>query len=167
MFRIKDFTLMDVVYVSGKKLGFIKDVLLDFNSGIVIGFSVSSYNLLVKSVTVLKEDILAFNELMIVRNTCKVSYLNFKEYKNMEVIDRCGNLVGMLEDIIFDENFKIKGVLISGGIIRKLFEGKRVALINDIIVGEDNILLVKELNKFNFVSIPHSLTGVNYYDEEV
>lgn len=167
MFRIKDFTMMDVVYVSGKKVGFIKDVILNFNSGKVIGFSVSPYNLFIKSVTVLKEDILAFNEIMIVKDTCKASYLNFKEYKNMEVVDRCGNLIGMLEDIIFDNNFKIKGVLISGGIIRKLFEGKKVALINEIIVGEDSILLVKELNKFDFVSIPHSLRGVGCYDEEI
>jgi uncharacterized protein YrrD len=166
MFRVKDFSMMDVVYVSGKKVGFIKDIILNFNTGMIMGFSVSPYNLFIKSVTVLKEDILTFNEFMIVKDTCKASELSFKEYKNMEVIDSCGNLVGMLEDVVFDENFKIKGVLISGGIIRKLFEGKRIALINDIIVGEDNILLVKEPNKFSFVSVPHNLTGVNCYDEE-
>ena len=43
MFKSKDFIFMDVVTVEGNKIGFIKDLLIDFNKGKVIGFLVSPY----------------------------------------------------------------------------------------------------------------------------
>ncbi|MCC5440092.1 PRC-barrel domain-containing protein, partial [Clostridium botulinum] len=43
MYRSKYFKYMNVYYSNGKKVGFIKDILLDFNEERIIGFCVSSY----------------------------------------------------------------------------------------------------------------------------
>ena len=58
MFRTKDFILMDVINIKGKKIGFINDIIVDFKSGEVKGFVISSYKLFQKTLSVLKEDII-------------------------------------------------------------------------------------------------------------
>ena len=165
MFRVKDFLMMEVISVTGDKIGFIKDITINFHLGIVTGFNISRYNLFKKNVNIFCEDIVSFNKVMIVKKVCKDTKLSFKNFKDMDVIDYCANMVGMLEDIIFDNNFKIKGVLISTGIFRKLYKGKKVALISEIMVGEENILYIKKNINYSFVSTPHSLMSVNCYDE--
>ena len=59
----------------------------------------------------------------------------------MEIIDLNGNIKGTIEDLIIRENdFSIKGLLISTGVIEKLLKGKQILLINQCILGEEYIL---------------------------
>ena len=104
MFKSKDFIFMDVVTVEGKKIGFIKDLLINFNKGKVIGFVISPYNFFQKNLNVLKEDIIYFNKHMVVRKVEKNTYLCLQSFLSMDVIDICRNVFGMVEDITFTGN---------------------------------------------------------------
>ena len=141
MFKSKDFIFMNVITVEGKKIGFIKDLLIDFNKGKVIGFQVSPYKFFQKNVSVLKEDIVYFNKEMVVKKVENNIYLPLHTLINMDVIDKCRNIFGMVEDITFTyDTFEIKGIIVSSGFIMNLLRGKRIMLVNELMLGEENIL---------------------------
>ncbi|MPQ32019.1 photosystem reaction center subunit H [Clostridium estertheticum] len=157
MFKSKDFIFMNVVSVDGKKIGFIKDLLIDFNKGKVIGFLISPYNFFQKNLSVLKEDIIYFNKDMVVKKVEKSTHLCLHSFISMDVIDICKNVLGMVEDITFTgNNFIIKGVIVSSGFITNLLRGKRIILINELILGEENILYIPNHDQYCFKSMPHN-----------
>lgn len=157
MFKSKDFIFMDVVTVEGKKIGFIKDLLIDFNKGSVIGFEVSPYKFLHKNLSVLKEDIIYFNKHMVVKKIDKNRYLPLHSFVNMDVIDKCRNVFGMVEDITFaSDSFEIKGIIVSSGFITNLLRGKRIILINELILGEENLLYLPNCENQLLKSMPHN-----------
>lgn len=158
MFRTKDFLLMDVVDIRGKKIGFINDIIVDFSTGEVKGFVISSYRFLQKSLNVLKEDIVSFNKSMVVSKFVKRNYFTFSKIKNMDIINRYGEILGMAEDILFHEfSFKIHGIVVSTGFIKNLLVGKKILLTNTIIIGEESILNFSNKSNMNFISVPHKL----------
>lgn len=162
MYRSKDFLLMEVVDIKGEKIGFIKDILIDFNEGFVIGFSISSYNLFHKNVNVLKKDIISFNNNMIIKKNLREERLKFFTLKGIDVLDRYGNVIGIMEDIIFDNfSFQIIGVVVSKGLIANFINGKKIFLIKELILGEKNILYYGESSKMNFKTMPHDIVGTN------
>ncbi|ENK1242596.1 PRC-barrel domain-containing protein [Clostridium sp. FAM 1755] len=141
MYRSKYFKYMNVYHTNGKKLGFIKDVLVDFNEESIIGFLVSSYKILNKNNIVLIEDIVSINKNMVVKKLEKGKYLSFNDIKHLEVIDIDGVLMGVIEDIIInEENFKISAIIISMGFLNNFIKGKKIISPNEIILGEENIL---------------------------
>ncbi|HEY8889576.1 MAG TPA: PRC-barrel domain-containing protein [Clostridium sp.] len=157
MFKSKKFIFMDVVSVDGKKIGFIRDLLIDFNNGKVLGFVISPYNFFSKNLSVLKEDIIYFNKHMVVKKVEKSRKLCLHSFINMDVIDKCGNIFGMVEDINFTyDTFEIKGVIVSSGFIPNLLRGKRIMLINELILGEENILYIPHSEEYYFKSMPHN-----------
>ncbi|MCY6372314.1 PRC-barrel domain-containing protein [Clostridium ganghwense] len=162
MYRSKDFLMMEVVDIKGKKIGFIKDILIDFNKGVVTGFSISSYSLFHKSVSISKKDIISFNYKMIIKRSRKEEKLKFFPLKGIDVIDKFGNDIGIMEDIVFDNiTFKINGVVVSKGLIRNFINGKKIFLIKELILGEKNILYYGEDKKMNFKTMPHDVVGKN------
>jgi len=158
MLRSKDFLLMDVLDIKGKKIGYIKDLLVDFNGGHVEGFVISTYKLFQGDLYVLAENIISFNRSMIVGKCVKDKRFELKQLKGMDVLNRYGNIIGMVEDILFDCNtFTIKGVLVSTGFIRNFILGKKIILTNRVILGEENLWCYGDCNKLSLVSIPHKL----------
>lgn len=157
MFRSKDFKYMDVVNVEGKKIGIIRDLLIDFNKGKVIGVQVSPSKLFHKNVSILKEDIVYFNNHMVVKKVEKGKYLCLHSFINMDVIDKYRNIFGVVEDITFTgDTFEIKGVIVSSGFFTNLLRGKRIMLINELILGEKNILYFPCNKEYSFKSMPHN-----------
>ena len=157
MFKSKDFKFMNVVTVEGKKIGFIKDLLIDFHNGKVIGFLVSPYQIFRKNISVLKEDIIYFNKHMVVKKVENNKYLCLHSFVNMDVIDKSSNIFGMVEDITFTgDTFEIRGIIVSSGFIPNLLRGKRIMLINELILGEENILYIPKCEEYSFKSIPHN-----------
>ena len=162
MFKSKDFIFMDVMSVEGKRIGFIRDLLIDFNKGKVIGFVISPYKFFHKNVSVLKEDIIYFNKHMVVKKVDRNKYLCLHSFVNMDVIDKCSNVFGMVEDITFTgDTFEIKGIIVSSGFITNLLRGKRIMLINELILGEENLLYLSNCDEYSFKSMPH-----NFFAEE-
>jgi uncharacterized protein YrrD len=106
---------------------------------------------------------------MVINGYSKCKYITFDEIRNMDIIDRNGEIMGMLEDILFHKfSFKIHGIIITSGLIKNILKGKRILLINSLILGEKSILYYRSNNKIDFTSIPHKLfTEVYYYEKEV
>lgn len=158
MFRTKDFILMDVINIKGKKIGFINDIIVDFKSGEVKGFVISSYKLFQKTLSVLKEDIVSFNKSMVVGKCIKNKFFTFSKIKNIDIINRYGEIIGMTEDILFQEfTFKIQGLVVSTGFIKNLLVGKKILLVNSIIIGDQSILYYSDNVNIDFISVPHKL----------
>lgn len=169
MSRSKDFILMDVLDLSGKKIGYIKDLLIDFDKATVKGFIVSSNKILQKNLTILKEDIISFSENMIVKKIEGDGILKLSEIKSLDVMNIKGDILGVFEDIIFDPYFfKIKGIVVSTGFVKDMFYGKKVILINKVILGEENLIYFYKDEKFVFKSMPHKLfMEVECYEKDI
>lgn len=166
VYRSKDFILMDVIDVNGKRLGYINDLLIDFSKRKVTGFNISSSSFLKKDLNVMINDVVSYNYAMVITEAIKGVFLQFKDIKCMDVRDKKGNIIGMVEDILFDEeNFSISAVIISTGFITNFISGKKVVLINDLILGEENILYNWKNEHLNFLSIPHKLFMEDDLDE--
>ena len=158
MYRSKEFFLMDVKDINGKSIGFIKDVLVDLNAGRVIGFVVSCCKFLQNNVSIFVEDIISFNKEMIVSKINKHRNLELSEIRNMDIINKLGETIGITEELLFDKSsFKINGIIVSTGFFRNFTGGKIIILINEIIIGEENILFFGCYNKIKFFTVPHKL----------
>ena len=158
MYRSKDFLLMDVNDINGKNIGFIKDILVDFNKGRIIGFALSCYSFLQNNVSVFVEDIISFNRDMIISKINKNRNLELSQIRNMDIINIFGEIIGIVEEILFDKNsFNINGIIVSTGFFQNFTVGKKIILISEIIIGEENILFFGCYNKINFFTVPHKL----------
>ncbi|GAA0177004.1 PRC-barrel domain-containing protein [Clostridium sediminicola] len=159
MLKSKDFILKNVEGITGKRIGFINDVLLNINNREIIGFSVISKKLFSKDVYILKENIISFGDKLIFNGFNKGKYLKLSNIKGFEVIDIEGNIIGILEDILVgEEGLTIKGILVSTGLIENFIEGKRILLLDDIILGDNSIFLFNSNKEFNFYTKPHFTT---------
>ncbi|MGG7176090.1 PRC-barrel domain-containing protein [Clostridium paraputrificum] len=162
MYRSKDFYLKGVYDSRGKKLGIVKDIYIDFYKGEVKGIKVANYALLSKKSYVCIEAIINIDEDIIVESLIEGEGLKLSEVMGLEVIDKLGNTRGVVEDILIDEeNYQIKGLIVSSGIIEKMIRGKEVILINRSILGENYILYLGETGII-VKNIPHEMKNHEY-----
>ena len=167
MARSKDFIYMDILDIKGKRLGFIEDIIIDFNNNKVTGFKISSLKIKKEYKAVLIDDIISFSDAMIVNKLSKGIYFTFKGMKNFDVIDTDGKIIGVCEDIIFEkDSFIIKAVVMSTGILSDIKYGKRILLCKDIILGEEN-LFYKCNKDFELFSKIHSIKEREYVKENI
>ncbi|NRV36354.1 uncharacterized protein YrrD [Clostridium beijerinckii] len=79
----------------------------------------------------------------------------------MEVIDTLGNVKGVLEDIIIDiQDYSIKAIVISSGLVDKMIKGKQIILLNRCILGEEYILYTGNEGVM-FKTLPHNMDRHN------
>lgn len=146
---------MDVVNIKGEKLGYIKDIIIDFNKKNIIGFKVTPYKLLKKNFNVMKEDILYFDKSMVINKINNEEYLKFSDIKKLYVIDKNSNILGMVKDLVFSEkDLEIKALIIARNSISLLTE-RKVLLIKNMILGEKNILYFNNDDKYELFCIPN------------
>lgn len=163
MYRSKDFYLKSIYNTQGKKLGTVKDIYIDFYNGQVKGIKVANYSVMTRKNYLAIEDIISFDEDIIGNNIVDGNGLKLTEIKGLEVIDKLGNIRGVVEDILIDEeSFKIKGLIVSLGLIDKMIRGKEIILVNRSVLGEDCILYLGEPN-IVVKNIPHEMSGYEYY----
>ena len=94
---------------------------------------------------------------MVVKKVEKGKHLCLHSFINMDVIDKCKNIFGVVEDITFTgDTFEIKGVIVSSGFFTNLLRGKRIMLISELILGEKNILYFPCNKEYSFKSMPHN-----------
>jgi len=158
LYRTRDFILKDVVNLSGSLLGFISDIILNFSDKIVQGFVVTPNNLFKKSLNVFLEDVVSFASIVVVTDTNRKKLLQFSDIKGMNVVNRNGYLIGIVEDILFDKStFSIKAIILSIGFINNFIDGKKILLIDDLILGEKNLLYRGESENLRFSNSPYKL----------
>lgn len=156
--RTKNYYLMDVKLENGRKAGFIEDLLIDFEKAVIVGFAISPLLSFKRKVCVLKEDIISVKDFMIIKKIQKCKACEFKNYKNINVFDIDNNFMGMLEDVIFDDNsYKIYSYILSGGIFRNIFSGKNLILPHYCKFNDKKIIYQISMNEINFVSLPHRI----------
>ncbi|WP_160685061.1 PRC-barrel domain-containing protein [Clostridium sp. C2-6-12] len=161
MFKTRDFYFKKVYDLKGKKIGIIEDIYIDFYLAKIIGFKVSSSVLFSKNNYIDMEEIIDIGEDVIINSIRRGNGLAFKELKYMDIIDRAGNIKGVLEDIIIDDrDYSIKAIVTSSGLIDKMIKGKQIILINKCILGEKYILYIGN-EGISFKSMPHSMENYN------
>ena len=161
MFKTRDFYFKKVFDIRGKKIGIIEDLYIDFYMGKVVGFKVSNSILFSKKNYVEMQDIIDIGEDVIIDSIKKGDGLTFKEIKYMDVIDTLSNIKGVLEDIIIDiQDYSIKAIVISSGLIDKMIKGKQIILLNRCILGEKYILYTGN-EGILFKSMPHNMEQYN------
>ena len=161
MFKTRDFYFKKVYNIKGKKIGIIEDLYIDFYLGKVVGFKVSNSILFSKNNYVDMQDIIDIGEDVIINSIRKGEGLTFKEIKYMEIIDTLSNIKGVLEDIIIDiQDYSIKAIVISSGLIDKMIKGKQIILLNRCILGEKYILYTGN-EGISFKSMPHNMENYN------
>ncbi|WP_143314812.1 PRC-barrel domain-containing protein [Clostridium sp. HBUAS56017] len=163
MFRSKDLYMKNIYDSNGKKLGISKSIYIDFYRGQVIGIGFNNYKMKGKRNYVDVNDIILLEDNdILVKSVGKGSGLKFSDIKDLEVIDKLGNSKGIVEDILIEkESYKIKGLIVSPGIIDRILRGKEVILINNSVLGEDYILYLGEPN-IVFKNIPHEINKNGY-----
>lgn len=141
MLKIKDFYLLKVYDIKGKYLGIIDDIYINFDKSIIKGFSISNYLLFGKKNFIKINDIITIDDVMIVKELSKKEGISFKSIKDIDVKDKNNIIKGVLEDLIIEENdFSIKGLIISSGIFDRIIKGKEILLPKECVLGEDFIL---------------------------
>jgi len=161
MFKTRDFYFKKVYDIKGKKIGIIEDLYIDFYLGKVVGFKVSNKMLFSKKNYVDMEDIIDIGEDMIITSIRKGEGLTFKEIKYMEIMDMLSNIKGVLEDIVIDiQDYSIKAIVISSGLIDKMIKGKEIIILNRCILGEKYILYTGN-EGILFKSMPHNMDNYN------
>jgi uncharacterized protein YrrD len=169
LYRYRDFKLMNVCDLNGKKLGFINDLILNFKEGKISGFGLCSHNFLNNNVTVSSEDIVCFDKCMVVKKVqnVKIKYLNFREICNCDIVNEKGQIIGLAQDILIDENtFRIKGIVVSKGIVNDFICGKKIILIDQLCFGDKYILGKMSNEKIRFdVIAKTNLQWLNCGDE--
>lgn len=160
MRRWKDFKHLDIYNLHNKKMGFSKDIIIDFHKWKLIGILMSTSSLFSKKNGFLKDKILnadfekgkiTIKDMEIIQGEA------FSKVKGTEVIDNTQCIVGILDDLLIDKNYKIKAILISRGIIMNFIEGKRVALTEDLKFHSKYIILNKNIED-TLISMPHSVS---------
>lgn len=158
MYRSREFMLMNVENIKGKKLGVIKDVLVNFKDLKLIGFVLSTYSIFSKEVVINTKDIITFNDFMIINKLGDKDGVPLSKIKNLDVIDICGNTIGVVEDFLFSvETFDIRGLIVSTGLIKNLFYGKRIILPSDFIIGDDSVIYYPKNKNVTMMSKIHTI----------
>ena len=156
MYRTGDFIFKDVIDLSGKMLGFISDIVLNLDSKKVAGFVITPNNIFKKTLNVNIEDVINFTSIIVVTDVNKGKYLQFEDIKNMDVLDEKGELMGVVEDVLFDEGkFSIRALVLSTGFINNFIKGRKILLVDNLILGDKNLLYRGKNWKFEFFNLAH------------
>lgn len=155
MAKSRDFIYKEVLDINGHKLGYIKDIIVDFGKKKVLGFKINSYKLLKKEYVIFIENIIYSKTKIIVKNMDEGDYLEFSYILNMHVIDKYFNVLGLVSEIIFDEStYDIKAIFIKDYSFFKGFKNRRVLLVDDLIIGEKYILYESQNKSIKMECIP-------------
>lgn len=155
MAKSRDYIYMDVMNIDGEKIGYIKDLLVNFDKCEVVGFKINPYKLMKRGFNVLKEDIIYHKSQLIVRDIVKEKYLELSTIMNMHVLDRYSNILGLVTEIVFDaEDYKIKGIAVRDYNLWSMFKNRRIFLLKELIVGEEYIFYTGEDGRISMECLP-------------
>lgn len=158
MLRSKDFYLKDIFDSKGKKVGVVKDIVIDFINGTVKGFLVTNYSFFSKKNFVKVEDIIEIKDGLVVDSIGEGKGLLLSDIKNMDIIDKYNLIKGVLEDIIIDPlDYSIKGIIVNSGFVKNIITGKEILLMNRCKLRKNNIIYMGEPDII-MKTIPHGIS---------
>lgn len=158
-----------VVDEKGNLYGRVEDSLLDIKKLKIPSFIVLNKNIISNYNLLLLKDIEKYDDVIVIKNRVyslkrysvkKFSFVLLNNYIGKEILDLKGKIVGILDDIIFDEfNGDIKALILKRGFFEDLFDGRKVIIINEktnfgkekIIVDDENIDITNSISFKNFI----------------
>ena len=161
MIKTRYFNLMKVYDVTGKYLGSVQDIAIDFYSGMVTGVIINSFSINKKKNYIAISDVISLENVIIAKRVSVFSGMRLKEIQAIDIVNEKNVLKGILEDLIIDErNFEIKGIIMCSGIFDRMFRAKEILLIKHCILCESYILY-KENEGVIFKTLPHIFRSVD------
>ena len=156
LYKTRDLYLRKVYNDKNKLVGIVEDIYVDLQKGRVLGIKVSERKLFFKNNFININKLIIDNEKIIAANFEEKKGVEFKNIKDIEVFDEEENLKGVIEDIFIDDDFNIKGFIVSSGIINNITKGKEIFLPAECEY-KDNIVIYKGRNKILLTTILHEL----------
>lgn len=145
MYKMRDLLGKRVLSRKGKLLGIVDDLIIDINEGKVKGIKVKEKGFLKKAFYVLYKDIVYWGCNIIIKDKDFQKNFTFRQMKFMEVYNLNGDIIGIVEDIIFSySDLQLSGIVITEGFLKNYSKGKRIILLKDIIVGEESIIYTQK-----------------------
>lgn len=141
MYRTRDLLGLKVFNKEGKSLGSVCDLSLDYFNSKVRGFLVSK-KIFSKRNYVDLNNIISLSNTVMTKELYAHRGLKFSEIKNLKVLNKEGQLLGILDDLLIDCDFSIKGIIIVEGFFEKFKNGKKIISIKESILGEKTILFL-------------------------
>lgn len=155
MYRVKDLKHLDIYDCLGRKLGSTEDVVIDYYEKKVKGF-ITTTRLFSKKNYVALENILTISNSIVTKRITLFNGITFNEIRNFDIINKNGDMIGIIEDLIInEEDFSIRGIIIAEGLFQKFLNGKKILLIEDTILGENSILYFGSMD-ITLKSLPHN-----------
>lgn len=166
MYRFKDLKYLDIYDCSGKKVGSVEDIAIDYYEKKVKGFIISS-KVFSKKNYIPIENVLTISDSIIVEKLSTYEGLIFGHIKGLDIMNKGGDMIGIVEEVLISrDDFSLKGLVTATGLFDKFIKGKTILLIGETILGEDSILYFGNIN-ITLKSIPHNfLRQVKKYDED-
>lgn len=159
MLKSKDLLKKNVYDSSGKKLGRVKDIVIDFINGKIDGVIICNSKSKEKVSYINIEDV---GYVIRGNKSAKCEGILFSNLKNMQIIDTMGKEKGVIDDfIVTEDNFEIKGFILNEGKIENLLKGNEIILIKDIIL-EDGYLLYFGESNIILKNIPHEINNLKH-----
>lgn len=155
MYRFKNLKSLEVFNKNGRKLGEIEDIAIDYYEKKILGFILPK-RFLSKKFFFSIEDIIIFGDSVVIEQLSTYEGLRFSDIKGYDLINKSGESIGNLEELLIDRDFKIMAMIISKGFFHKFIHGKEVFLLQETILGKKNILYLGK-EGVCFKSLPHSL----------
>lgn len=164
MAKSRDYIYKDVLNINGEKIGYIKDLLVDFQKCEVIGFKINPYKIMKKAFCVIKEDIIYQKDQLIVKDIVRGKFIELSSIMNMYVLDKGSNILGLVSEIIFDdEQFSIKGISIRDYNLWSMFKSRKILLPKELIIGNEYIFFTGENERITMECIPIVGDRKNHY----
>ena len=163
--KTRYFNLMKVYDETGKYLGSVQDIAIDFYNGMVTGFIINSFSLNKKKNYRDVSDVISLENVMIAKKVSNFSGMRLKEIQSIDIVNEKNVLKGVLEDLIIDErSFEIRSIIMCSGIFDRMFRGKEILLIKHCILCEAYILY-KENEGVVFKTLPHIFRSVDKWEK--
>ena len=158
--KTRYFNLMKVYDATGKYLGSVQDIAIDFYNGMVTGFIINSFSLNKKKNYIDVSDVISLE-----KKVSNFSGMRLKEIQSIDIVNEKNVLKGVLEDLIIDErSFEIRSIIMCSGIFDRMFRGKEILLIKHCILCEAYILY-KENEGVVFKTLPHIFRSVDKWEK--
>lgn len=155
LYRLKNLKALEVFDKSGKKIGEVEDIAIDYYEKNVLGFIMPKKFLSKKNFFSI-EDIIIFGDTIVIDKISVYEGLKFSDIKGFNIINTMGKIIGNIEDLIIDKDFKILAMIGSKGFFYKFVNGKDIFLLQNSILGKRNILYLGK-DEVEFKSLPHSI----------
>lgn len=158
MYRKKDFLLMEVMNLEGESLGTIENILINFGVNMINGFLIEPSVPFKKEICVSRENILYYNEKMIVKEIDKCSGIYISDIIGRDVITYSSDVLGIVDDIIFGNDFEVDAIVVNSGFLNNIMNGKQIMLIDSLIIGDKNVIYCGN-HKIEMFKMPCSILG--------